>query len=130
MEDAAFLAEFESLTATAFSALPEDVRLACQNVIIRVEDWPSDEQLKGFDGMAAIELTGLYDGIPLTEKSVLDTEPRPDFVWLFRRPILAEWSERENVTLSEMISHVLVHELAHHFGWSDDDIAEIDRWWE
>ena len=76
------------------------------------------------------EITGLYDGIPLTEKSVTDQPGQPDTIWLFRRPILDEWSDRGNVSLGEMVTHVLVHELAHHFGWSDDDIAQIDPWWE
>ena len=55
---------------------------------------------------------------------------RPDVIWLFRRPILDEWAERGNVSIAELVSHVVVHELAHHFGWSDDQIAVIDRWWE
>ena len=76
------------------------------------------------------ELTGLYDGMPLTEKSVMDQFPRADMIWLFRRAILDEWIERGNVDLRDLVAHVLVHELAHHFGWSDDDIAAIDRWWE
>ena len=124
------LAEFEAVTARAFAALPADVQTACAGVVLRVEDWPSADQLSGLDAMDAADLTGLYDGVPLTEKSVMDTEPRPDFVWLFRRPILAEWAERGNVTIPELVNHVLVHELAHHLGWSDDDIAEVDRWWE
>lgn len=76
------------------------------------------------------ELTGLYDGIPLTEKSVMDQPMGPDTVWLFRRAILDEWVDRGNVTLRELVAHVTVHEFAHHFGWSDDDIAAIDPWWE
>jgi predicted Zn-dependent protease with MMP-like domain len=78
----------------------------------------------------AFELTGLYDGIPLTEKSTLDQVIKPDVIWLFRRPILDEWAERGDVSIQELVSHVVVHELAHHFGWSDEDIANIDRWWE
>ena len=69
-------------------------------------------------------------GIPLTEKSVSDPQHFPDTVWLFRRAILDEWVERGNVTLTELVAHVVVHELAHHFGWSDEDVARIDRWWE
>lgn len=130
MQDAPSLADFEALTARAFAALPADVREAAADVVIRIEDWPTADHLASFEDMAPENLTGLYEGIPLTEKSVLDTEPRADLVWLFRRPILAEWQERGNVTLEEMITHVLVHELAHHFGWSDADIAEVDRWWE
>ena len=75
-------------------------------------------------------MTGLYDGTPLTEKSVSDQPLQPDLIWLFRRPILDEWVERGNVTLQELVAHVLIHELAHHFGWSDAEIAAIDRWWE
>ena len=60
----------------------------------------------------------------------MDIVDRPDTIWLFRRPILDEWSERGNVTLGQLVAHVLIHELAHHFGWSDAEIAAIDRWWE
>jgi len=75
-------------------------------------------------------LTGLYDGIPLTEKSVMDQPGGPDVIWLFRRAILDEWIGRDDIALGDLVTHVLVHELAHHLGWSDDDIAAIDRWWE
>jgi predicted Zn-dependent protease with MMP-like domain len=77
-----------------------------------------------------LDLTGLYDGIPMTEKSVFDQPMGPDTVWLFREPILDEWRERGNVSIEELVAHVTIHEFAHHFGWSDDDIAAIDPWWE
>ena len=86
--------------------------------------------LAGLEMDDPFELTGLYECIPLTEKSVMDQPMGPDTIWLFRRPILDEWADRGNVSLGEMVAHVLVHELAHHFGWSDDDIARIDPWWE
>lgn len=130
MQNAPSLADFDRLAADAFAKLPDEVQTACSGIVIRVEDWPSTDQIADLGETDALSVTGLYDGVPLTEKSVLDAEPRTDFVWLFRRPIIDEWAERGNVTLSEMISHVLVHELAHHLGWSDDDIAEVDRWWE
>ena len=76
------------------------------------------------------ELTGLYDGVALTARGVDDLPGPPDTVWLFRRPILDEWIDRGDVALEALVAHVLVHELAHHFGWSDEDIATIDRWWE
>ena len=75
------------------------------------------------------ELTGLYDGIPMTQKSAMDQPHGPDVVWLFRRPILEEWAHRGDVTLRALVAHVTVHEFAHHFGWSDEDIARIDEWW-
>jgi predicted Zn-dependent protease with MMP-like domain len=76
------------------------------------------------------ELTGLYDGVPLTEKSLSDQMQQPDQIFLFRLPILTEWIERGDVSLTELVTHIYIHELAHHVGWSDDDIARIDPWWE
>ncbi|WP_424965364.1 metallopeptidase family protein [Dinoroseobacter sp. S375] len=99
-------------------------------VSIVIEEMPQDWMLEDLDIPDPLDLTGLYDGVPLTEKSVFDQPMQPDTVWLFRQPILAEWREREGVRLPDLIAHVTVHEFAHHFGWSDEDIAAIDRWWE
>ena len=120
----------EALALTAIEALPEAFRVAAQAIALRVAEFPADDMLEQFGIEDAFDLTGLYDGVPLTERSVTDQPDRPDAIWLFRRPILDEWAERGNVTLAELVSHVLIHELAHHFGWSDDDIAAIDAWWE
>lgn len=120
----------ERLALEAIAALPDPWRTAATAVALRVEEMPSDEMLDELGIEDPFELTGLYDGIPLTEKSVSDQPDRPDAVWLFRRPILDEWVDRGNVTLRDLVAHVVVHELAHHFGWSDDDIASVDRWWE
>lgn len=122
------LAAFEAMAAAALAAIPEPFRSAAGAVALRVEDFAPDPLLAEMD-MDAFALTGLYDGIPLTEKSTAHQETRPDTIWLFRRPILDEWAERGNEPLGHLIGHVLVHELAHHFGWSDDDIAAIDQWW-
>ncbi|ETA53608.2 neutral zinc metallopeptidase [Rhodobacteraceae bacterium PD-2] len=109
---------------------PEAFRKMAASVLLRVEDWPPDEMLREMGITDRTDLTGLYDGIPMTEKSFADPAPWPDTVWLFREPILAEWEDRGDVTLEDLIAHVTVHEFAHHFGWSDEDIATIDRWWE
>lgn len=123
------LALIEALARTAISALDFAFRQAAEAVVLRVTDWPSDEMLGDLGIADAYELTGLYEGIPLTQKSV--TEPGgPDTIWLFRRPILDEWIARGDIGLGDLVTHVLIHELAHHFGWSDDDIAAIDTWWE
>ena len=74
------------------------------------------------------ELTGLYEGEPITTKSVMDQPLQPDVIWLFRRPILEEWIARGDVGLARLVSHVLVHEIAHHLGWSDDEIRAVDDW--
>ena len=96
----------------------------------RVEDLPGDDVRDELQIDDPLELTGLYDGIPLTEKSISEPQPFPDTVWLFRRAILDEWAERGDVSLGALVRNVVIHEFAHHFGWSDEDIARIDRWWE
>lgn len=119
-----------ALAQAAIADLPAAYRMAAQQVALRIEDFASDAMLAELGCESPFELTGLYEGTPLTEKSVSDQPLQPDVIWLFRRAILDEWIERGNVTLQELVGHVLVHELAHHFGWSDDDIAAIDPWWE
>ena len=94
-----------------------------------VAEFAGDALLDEMDIADAYDLTGVYEGEALTERSV-DWPSPPSTVTLFRRPILDEWAARGNVTLTELVAHVTVHEFAHHFGWSDDDIATIDRWWE
>ena len=123
------LADIETLARAALEALPEEFRSPARLVAIRVEDFPDDDTLDEMRIESPFELTGLYDGVPLTERSVMDQPDRPDAVWLYRRPILDEWADRGNETLGHLVAHVLVHELAHHFGWSDQDIAAIDAWW-
>jgi predicted Zn-dependent protease with MMP-like domain len=124
------LGEIEALADGALAMLPQPYQAAARKVVIRVEDFAPRRILLDMGVEDPFELTGLYDGIPLTEKSVMDQPGQPDTIWLFRRPMLDEWADRGNVSLGELVTHVLVHELAHHFGWSDDDIAQIDPWWE
>lgn len=123
------LDEIEEIARRTVANLPEAFRDAAAIVAIVVADFAEDSVLDDLD-MEPFELTGLYDGIPLTQKSSFDQPEGPDTVWLFRRPILDEWAERGNVTLTELVAHVTIHEFAHHFGWSDADIARIDAWWE
>jgi predicted Zn-dependent protease with MMP-like domain len=120
----------EDLAMQAIAALPEPFAQAARAVVLRVEEFADPEILEALGIEDAYDLTGLYDGVPLTEKSMADQVQQPDAIWLFRRPILDEWIARGDVSLAELVTHVLVHELAHHFGWSDDEIARIDPWWE
>ncbi|MBB93539.1 MAG: neutral zinc metallopeptidase [Rhodobacteraceae bacterium] len=122
--------DIEALAQAARAALPAPIRAAAQEVVVQVADWPDRDILDALEIADPLELTGLYEGIPLTEKSSLDQPYGPDVIWMFRQPILAEWRDRGDVDLADLVAHVLVHEFAHHFGWSDDDIATIDRWWE
>ena len=124
------LDDFANLAQAAFDALPQPFRGLAGEALIRIEDFAEESVLAEMEIEDPFELTGLYDGIPLTEKSVMDQPAHPDVIWLFRRPILEEWIERGDVGLGDLITHVLVHELAHHFGWSDADIASVDPWWE
>ncbi|HCY99029.1 MAG: neutral zinc metallopeptidase [Rhodobacterales bacterium RIFCSPHIGHO2_02_FULL_62_130] len=120
----------EQLARDTIATLPEPFRAAATHIALRIADFASDDMLTVMGIEDPFELTGLYEGIPLTEKSVSDQPLQPDVIWLFRRPILEEWVDRGNVSLGELVTHVTIHELAHHFGWSDDDIASIDPWWE
>jgi len=122
------LADFERLMQQAYDDLPAAVRQACAGLALRVEDFPPDELLDEMGIEDPYELTGLYDGIALTERSFMHQPTGPDAVWLFRRPILEEWIDRGDVRLDRLVRHVLVHEIAHHLGWSDDDIRSVDDW--
>ena len=124
------LDDIETIARDTIDALPEPFRGAALAVALRVEEFPDAQMLADLGIEDGFELTGLYDGIPVTEKSVMHQPEGPDVVWLFRRPILDEWADRGDVGIHALVSHVTVHEFAHHFGWSDDDIARIDRWWE
>lgn len=124
------LTQIEALAHQAIAALPPQFAEPARSVAFQVEDFAPEHILEALDLNDPFELTGLYEGIPLTEKSLYAPQTQPDVIWLFRRPLLDEWADRCNVTLAEMVTHVVVHELAHHFGWSDDDIAAIDPWWE
>lgn len=127
--EAPTLEAIETMAEAARATLPEAFRAAARAVVLRVEDFAPDHILDDMQIADPFELTGLYDGVPMTQKSVSDPTG-PDVIWLFRRAILDEWVARGDVALDALVAHVFVHELAHHFGWSDDDIAVIDRWWE
>lgn len=120
----------ETLARATLADLPPQFVPAAQGILLRFADFAPEDLLEDMGVEDPFELTGLYDGVPLPEKSVMDMMDRPDTIWLFRRPILDEWSERGDVTLGQLVGHVMVHELAHHFGWTDEQIAEIDRWWD
>lgn len=120
------LEDFEVIAQAAWGGLPAPFRALCGNVVIQVSDFAPEEVLRHFEMDNPYELTGLYHGVDLTQKSVSDPGEGPDHVFLYRLPILLEWCERGNVTLGELISHVLVHEIGHHFGLSDEDMHAIE----
>lgn len=122
------LADIDALARAAFAALPAETRAHCPGLVIAVEDFPDESLLDELGVEDPFELTGVYEGVSLDAKTTDHVASAPDRVVLFRRPILDEWTDRGNVTLGELVAHVLVHEIAHHFGLSDEDIAAIDDW--
>ena len=119
------LAIFETLAGAAWSRLPSEFRQMCGDVVIRVEDFALEEVLEGLDIDDAFDLMGLYQGVSLEKKSVADQPAEPDMVFLYRRPILDFWADGDD-SLGDIITHVLVHEIGHHFGFSDDDMEAIE----
>lgn len=120
------LDDFARLARLAFNGLPEEFRLAAGEVVFRIDDFADEEILAEFDMEDPFELTGLYQGVDLANRSVMDPSPEPSRVFLYRRPILDEWAERGDIGLYDLIAHVLIHEIGHHFGLSDDDIDAIE----
>jgi predicted Zn-dependent protease with MMP-like domain len=123
--EAPSLAEFETIAGAAYRRLPERFRALTGELLIRIEDFPTDEVLDSMGIDSAFDLLGLYSGVDLARKSVMDVTSLPDTVFLYRRPILDYWAEHEE-TLGAIITHVLVHEIGHHFGLSDADMEHIE----
>ena len=118
--------DMAEMAEAAWLRLPEPFRTAAGPVVIRVLDFAEAAVLEEMGIEDPFELTGLYYGVDLTQASVSDPSPRPAEVFLYRRPILDEWVERGDVSLPDLVEHVLVHEIGHHFGLSDDDIHAIE----
>jgi len=119
------LAEMETVAHDIFARLPGPFRNLCEGLIIRVDDFPTDEVLEEMDAESEFDLLGLFQGTGLPYQSNADVARLPNMVWLYRRPILDYWAEHEE-TLGHIVRHVLIHEIGHHFGLSDDDMAAIE----
>ena len=119
------LADFEALAQDAWNNLPSQFRGLAGDVVIRVEDFATDDILDQMDIEDPFDLTGLYQGVSLDKQSVSDGTREPDMVFLYRRPILDEWAAGDE-ELGHLVGHVLIHEIGHHFGFSDDDMESIE----
>ena len=109
------LAEIEALAADAYARLPEHFRGLCDNLVIQVADFPTEEVLDVMNLETEFDLLGLFQGVGLPFQSASVPEQLPNMVWLYRRPILDYWAEHED-SLGAIVTHVLVHEIGHHFG--------------
>ena len=123
--EAPSLQDFEALATDAWNKLPAEFRNMARDLLIRVEDFATDDVLDELGIEDPYDLTGLYQGVSLDKQSVLDVARDPDMVFLYRRPILDEWAAGEE-ELGHLVAHVLVHEVGHHFGFSDDDMESIE----
>ncbi len=119
------LEDFDRLAQRAWAAMPASFRALAGDILIRVEDFADEEVLNDLGIEDPFELSGLYQGVDLTQRSIMDPAPQAPMVFLYRRAILDEWIERGDVTLAELVSHVLVHEIGHHFGLSDEQMDAI-----
>ena len=119
------LAELEALAVDAYARLPEEFRSLCENLVIQVTEFPTEEVLDTMGAESEFELLGLFQGVGLPFQSASAPEPMPNMVWLYRRPILDYWAQHEE-SLGSIVTHVLVHEIGHHFGLSDADMEAIE----
>jgi predicted Zn-dependent protease with MMP-like domain len=120
------LGEFEAIVAKAFQQLPQEFRAACGDLVIKVEDFPSDEVVHEMKAKSKFDIGGLFQGIGLPRRSMRAPARMPNIIWLYRRPILAYWSANTSDSLEAIVAHVLVHEIGHYFGFSDDDMQGIE----
>jgi predicted Zn-dependent protease with MMP-like domain len=121
------LDEIEALARAALARLPAVFARHLGEVVLQVEDFADEETLAALGIEDPFELTGIYEGIALGEKSIDHSGAMPDRIRLFRAPILDEWIERGDETLEHLVAHVLVHEVGHHFGLSDDDMHALEE---
>src|SRR4051794_28391289 len=119
------LAEMEIMAHEIFERLPQTFRDLCQGLIMRVDDFPTEEVLDQMNSESEFDLLGLFQGVGLPFRSNEDIARLPNMVWLYRRPILDYWAEHEEA-LGDIVRHVLVHEIGHHFGLSDADMEAIE----
>jgi predicted Zn-dependent protease with MMP-like domain len=120
------LDDMAAMARAALETLEEPFRTHARAVAIKVEDFPDDELVVTEGIEEPYELTGLYEGEGLPSEEPWSDPAMPGRIWLYRLPILKEWAETGDITLEELVAHVVIHELGHHFGWSDDGIEAIN----
>lgn len=119
------LDDLDRIARAAWEALPREFRALAGDVLIRIEDYADEHVLAEMGIEDPFELSGLYVGVDLTRQSISNPTPSQTMVFLYRRAILDEWIDRGDVGLAELVSHVLVHEIGHHFGLSDEHMDQL-----
>ena len=117
--------EIEAIARATLRGLPEPFAQSLGDVVLIVEDFADEGTLRQMGIEDPFELSGLYEGVPLTERSVEQSGTMPERIFLYRRPIIDEWADGEE-TLEHLVAHVLIHEVGHHFGLSDEDIHALE----
>lgn len=120
------LDDIERLAIAAWQRLPGEFRRVCGDVVIRIDEFATEEVLDSLGIESPFELMGLYQGVSLDRRSVMDPPREPDRVFLYRRAILDYWADAGDESLGDLVTHVLVHEIGHHFGFSDADMEAIE----
>ena len=119
-------AEIERIARDALSCLPPLFAEHLRDVVLLIEEFADDATLTEMGIDEPFDLTGIYEGVPIAEKSVEQSGALPDRIRLFRRPILDEWADGED-SLEHLVAHVLIHEIGHHFGLSDEDMHALEE---
>lgn len=119
------IADFETAAHLVLARLPDVFRRELAGVVLRVEEFATAEQLESLGIEDQWELTGLYEGVALTERSQWDSEGLPPVITLFRQPLIAEMEET-GVSFAALVRHVVIHEAGHHFGLSDEDMHALE----
>ena len=120
------LADLDAMARAALATIPDSLRRFAADVVVRVDDFPADEVCREMGLESPFDLLGLYQGVALNEKDVGATQGEPDMVFLYRRPILDYWA-KTGEDLNRIVRHVLIHEIGHHFGFSDADMEAIEQ---
>ncbi len=119
------IADFEAMAREVEDDMPPQFRDHLRDVVVRVDDFPTQEVVEAMGLESPYDILGLYHGLDLAHKSVADSGALPDMIYLYRRPILDYW-RRSGEALRAIVTHVLVHEIGHHFGFSDADMEAIE----
>jgi predicted Zn-dependent protease with MMP-like domain len=126
LDRAPTLAEIETIASAAYETIPPVLRQRAAEVVIQVVELPDEDTCREMEVESPFDLLGLYHGVDLPHRSIGDPPREPDIIFLYRRPMLDYWAEND-VTLEQLVRHVLIHEIGHHFGFTDADMEALER---